>query len=167
MKKISPFNLDRYGSREERAADMNKADNIFANGVFGGLAVFIFVLIDFVCLRVVWNLVQTENPFFIDCIAVACAAALDVPLAIAAIVLKKYTQGLYDRQGNRMARAHEFHYWDSTRPGKDLKAVKPLSSREWDCMIVTDQMIAGFPHLYYASGADWILRFLEGKTEGC
>jgi cobyrinic acid a,c-diamide synthase len=74
---------------------------------------------------------------------------------------------LYDRQGNRMARAHEFHYWDSTRPGKDLKAVKPLSSREWDCMIVTDQMIAGFPHLYYASGADWILRFLEGKTEGC
>ena len=74
---------------------------------------------------------------------------------------------LYDRQGNRMARAHEFHSWDSTRPGKDLKAVKPLSSREWDCMIVTDQMIAGFPHLYYASGADWILRFLEGKTEGC
>ncbi len=74
---------------------------------------------------------------------------------------------LYDRQGKRMARAHEFHYWDSTRPGKDLKAVKPLSSREWDCMIVTDQMIAGFPHLYYASGADWILRFLEGKTEGC
>lgn len=98
MKKISPFNLDRYGSREERAADMNKADNIFANGVFGGLAVFIFVLIDFVCLRIVWNLVQTEDPFFIDCIAVACAAALDVPLAIAAIVLKKYNQGLYDRQ---------------------------------------------------------------------
>ncbi len=98
MKKISPFQLDRYGSRAERAAYIDKADNIFANGVFGDLAVFLFVLIDFVCLRVVWNLVQTEDPFFINCIAVACAAALDVPLAIAAKVLKKYNQGLYDRQ---------------------------------------------------------------------
>lgn len=73
---------------------------------------------------------------------------------------------LYDRQGKKLARAHEFHYWDSTRPGKALRAVKPLSSREWDCMIVTDQMIAGFPHLYYASGEDWILGFLEGEHKG-
>lgn len=98
MKKITPFNLDRYGSRAERTTDLNKPDNIFANELFGDLTVFVFVLIDFVCLRVVWNLVQTENPFFINCIAVACAAALDVPLAIAAKVLKKYNQGLYDRQ---------------------------------------------------------------------
>ena len=68
---------------------------------------------------------------------------------------------LYDRQGRRMARAHEFHYWDSTRPGEAFRAVKPLGDREWDCMVVTDRMIAGFPHLYYASGKDWILQFLE------
>ena len=70
---------------------------------------------------------------------------------------------LYDKQGNRMARGHEFHYWDSTLPGTDFKAAKPLSSRGWDCMHVTDGMIAGFPHLYYGSCADWILKFLENN----
>ncbi len=70
---------------------------------------------------------------------------------------------LYDRQGNQVARAHEFHYWDSTLPGTDLKAVKPLSARTWDCMYVTRQLIAGFPHLYYGSNPRWIREFLEEK----
>ncbi len=68
---------------------------------------------------------------------------------------------LYDSQGKLAARAHEFHYWDSTLPGRDLKAIKPLSTRSWDCMYVTNRMIAGFPHLYYGSNPDWIRAFLE------
>lgn len=67
---------------------------------------------------------------------------------------------LLDKDGQRIARAHEFHYWDSTVPGKDLQAVKPLSTKSWACMHVTDQMIAGFPHLYYGSNPGWILEFL-------
>lgn len=68
---------------------------------------------------------------------------------------------LYDQQGKRTFRAHEFHYWDTTLPGGDWKAVKPLSSRQWDCMVVTDTMMAGFPHLSYGSNPDWILQFLS------
>ncbi len=67
---------------------------------------------------------------------------------------------LLDKDGRRIARAHEFHYWDSTMPGEDLQAVKPLSTKGWECMYVTDQMIAGFPHLYYGSNPEWILEFL-------
>lgn len=59
-------------------------------------------------------------------------------------------------------RGHEFHYWDSTDPGDDLLAQKPLSSRNWTCMHVSDRMIAGFPHLYYRSDPEWILNFLDG-----
>lgn len=68
---------------------------------------------------------------------------------------------LFGKDGQRLARAHEFHYWDSTLPGQDLRAVKPLSARGWECMHVTDRMVAGFPHLYYGSNPDWILEFLK------
>ena len=33
---------------------------------------------------------------------------------------------LYDKDGRQVAKGHEFHYWDSTLPGQDLKAIKPL-----------------------------------------
>lgn len=72
---------------------------------------------------------------------------------------------LYDSQGKQVAKGHEFHYWDSTMPGADLKAVKPLSTREWDCMYVTNAMIAGFPHLYYGSNPYWIREFLEREPQ--
>ncbi len=68
---------------------------------------------------------------------------------------------LYGKDGQRLARGHEFHYWDSTLPGRDLRAVKPFGTRGWDCMHVTEKMIAGFPHLYYGANPDWILKFLE------
>ncbi|NBH70494.1 cobyrinate a,c-diamide synthase [Clostridiaceae bacterium] len=68
---------------------------------------------------------------------------------------------LFGKDGQKLARAHEFHYWDSTLPGQDLRAVKPLSARGWECMHVTKRMLAGFPHLYYASNPDWILEFLK------
>lgn len=63
-------------------------------------------------------------------------------------------------------RGHEFHYWESTSPGSDWKAVKPDGRRSWDCMYVTDQLLAGFPHLYYPSNPGWILDFLRGKEPG-
>lgn len=70
---------------------------------------------------------------------------------------------LWDQEGREMARGHEFHYWDSTLPGEDLRAVKPVSGKSWDCMHVTDKMIAGFPHLYHGPGFGWAGRFLEGE----
>lgn len=73
---------------------------------------------------------------------------------------------LYDQKGQEMIRAHEFHYWDSTLPGNDWRAVKPLSAKSWDCMYVTDTIAAGFPHLYYNSNPEWICGFLQFTEHG-
>lgn len=45
---------------------------------------------------------------------------------------------------------HEFHYWDSTENGRDLRMEKPLSGRGWDCGFVSESLYAAFPHLYFA-----------------
>jgi hypothetical protein len=89
-----PFKLDNYKTRAKRVEALNRPDNIYARAWFSNIAVLAFVFIDLFCLKVVWNLVQTEDPMYVWCVAFACAAALDVPLAIAAIALKRYQQGL-------------------------------------------------------------------------
>lgn len=46
-------------------------------------------------------------------------------------------------------RAHEFHYYDSEYCGEEFEAKKPLSDRSWKCMISTDSILAGYPHIHY------------------
>lgn len=48
-------------------------------------------------------------------------------------------------------RAHEFHYAESTDNGHSCREVKPVSGRMWPCMVSTENIFAGFPHLYYPS----------------
>ena len=62
-------------------------------------------------------------------------------------------------------RGHEFHYFDSTNNGSAFSAKKPLSSRSWDCMIHTEKILAGFPHLYYRSCPE-IVRWFVGACGG-
>ncbi len=69
-----------------------------------------------------------------------------------------------DGKGACFIKAHEFHYWDSNAPGSDLLAVKPLSGRSWECMYHSPMLLAGFPHLYYRSGPEFIHSFLEEET---
>lgn len=45
--------------------------------------------------------------------------------------------------------AHEFHYFDSENNGSAFHAAKPESKRGWDCIHGNEQILAGFPHLYY------------------
>ena len=47
------------------------------------------------------------------------------------------------------APAHEFHHWDSTRPGDAFEAQKP-DGRRWACGYSSPSLYAGFPHLYFA-----------------
>lgn len=58
-------------------------------------------------------------------------------------------------------RGHEFHYFDSTDCGKAFCAQKPFSSRSWDCIRVEENLVAGFPHLYYYSNPAFAVRFLQ------
>jgi len=96
-KSVSPFTLDKYGTRAKRVKKLYAPDNIYAKKFTGILAVIIFCGIDLMCLSTVWNLVQTENPFYAWCVAIGCAIVLDVPLAIGAIALKKYHHGMMNK----------------------------------------------------------------------
>jgi len=58
-------------------------------------------------------------------------------------------------------KAHEFHYWDSDNNGSSYTAVKPSGKRQWECMHVKDNIIAGFPHLYYYSNVNFISNILK------
>ena len=62
-------------------------------------------------------------------------------------------------------RAHEFHYFDSENCGAALTATKPDGARSWTCEHADGTLLAGFPHLYYESNPDLIVRFLRKCAE--
>ncbi|MCM1303935.1 MAG: cobyrinate a,c-diamide synthase [Lachnospiraceae bacterium] len=48
-------------------------------------------------------------------------------------------------------RGHEFHYYDSTDNGNGAIAIKPVTGKDYSCMIEDETHWMGFPHLYYPS----------------
>lgn len=61
--------------------------------------------------------------------------------------------------------AHEFHYYDSRQCGESFEAKKPLSERTWKCMISTDTILAGYPHIHYAGCPKVAEAFVETCRE--
>ncbi len=61
--------------------------------------------------------------------------------------------------GEKGARGHEFHYWDSTNCGEAWKAVK-TSGKTYRCYHEEGSLVAGYPHLYYYSNPEVPYRFL-------
>lgn len=68
--------------------------------------------------------------------------------------------GVMGRKGESI-RAHEFHYWDCDESGSDFTAQKPSSSRQYKCMIHSENMLAGFPHIYYYSNINMLSGFMR------
>ena len=62
-------------------------------------------------------------------------------------------------------RAHEFHYYESENCGSALTAEKPDGARRWTCEHADGALLAGFPHLYYESDPNLIVRFLRRCAE--
>lgn len=62
-------------------------------------------------------------------------------------------------------RGHEFHYFDSTSPGSDYHAEKPVTGRTWDCVRGTENSACGYPHLYYWSNPEFPRRFIEKAAD--
>ena len=62
-------------------------------------------------------------------------------------------------------RGHEFHYFESTSLGEDLKAQKPNRAIVWNCIHGNEHMAVGFPHLYYYSNPEVPYRFLQKCQE--
>lgn len=62
-------------------------------------------------------------------------------------------------------RGHEFHYYDSGENGADCLAVKPVTGKEYSCILTGKNYWMGFPHLYYPSCPSFARHFVEKAAE--
>ena len=76
------------------------------------------------------------------------------------VTLTARKDGLLCRAGEGFP-AHEFHYWDSEKPGTDFRARKSGSSRGWDCAWHTPTLYAGFPHFHFRACLEAACRFVS------
>lgn len=58
-------------------------------------------------------------------------------------------------------KGHEFHYFDSEKNGEDCIAIKPVTGRTYPCVIATENVFMGFPHLYYPSNPSFAEHFVK------
>lgn len=58
-------------------------------------------------------------------------------------------------------KGHEFHYYDSACNGADVMAVKPVTGKEYPCIIANKTQWMGFPHLYYPSNTAFASAFVD------
>ena len=58
-------------------------------------------------------------------------------------------------------KGHEFHYFDSEKNGEDCIAIKPVTGRNYPCVIATENVWMGFPHIYYPSNPSFAEHFVK------
>ena len=60
-------------------------------------------------------------------------------------------------------KGHEFHYWDCEVLEEEwvMRAKKPVGNRSWPCIRIKNQVMAGFPHLFYPSCPAFAVRFAK------
>ena len=97
FRKATPFKQDSYRSRSGRIDALGKPDNIYAKTWFVIAVVCGCTCGDLIYLKVLWNLVALQDYIIAWVNAIVCAVALDVPLSIAGIELRRYQQGLSSR----------------------------------------------------------------------
>ncbi len=76
------------------------------------------------------------------------------------IELHMKKEGLFGGAGTCI-KAHEFHYWQSSREDGDFLAVKADGSRSWQCGVITENIYAGFPHLFFYESPQAALKFVK------
>lgn len=77
---------------------------------------------------------------------------------------------LQEKQSNFLAegeriKGHEFHYFDSEDHGDDCVAVKPVTGKNYPCIITHENIWMGFPHLYYPSNPDFAGNYVKKAYE--
>ena len=68
--------------------------------------------------------------------------------------------GLFMAKGSSIL-AHEFHYYDSTNNGEACMATKPVTGKQYPCIMAGRNYWWGFPHLYYPSNPAFAIHFVE------
>jgi len=58
-------------------------------------------------------------------------------------------------------KGHEFHYFDSTDNGTSCTAIKPVTGKQYACIMAGENYWWGFPHLYYPSNPAFAMHFVS------
>lgn len=66
---------------------------------------------------------------------------------------------------NETAKAHEFHYWESSNCGDDFTSTRASGDGSWDCIHSKNKMLVGYPHIFYRSCPNIAKRFLEACVD--
>lgn len=66
------------------------------------------------------------------------------------------------KRGHKI-RSREFHYFDSTNPGRGFTAQK--NGRSWECVHAEGNLFAGFPHLHFYSDVTLAENFIKSCEE--
>ena len=74
------------------------------------------------------------------------------------IMLTAKKDGLLLKEGESV-RAHEFHYYDSTACGDGFRAEKQ-SGAAWDCVVTSETLHAGYPHIHFWSNPETAASFI-------
>ena len=61
--------------------------------------------------------------------------------------------------------AHEFHYYNSSNNGNSFFASKPSGRRSWECFVQENNVLAGYPHVYFPAAQSFAKRFVEAAYE--
>lgn len=69
------------------------------------------------------------------------------------------SDNLLFRKGEHIP-AHEFHYWDCTENGADLRSEK-ADGRSWACGFASKSLYAAFPHLHFGGAVPLAVRFVK------
>lgn len=88
-----PLKNDRYSGFSKTVNTLSRPDNLFEFQVLSYIFTAIFVIIDFCATYQIWRLVLNDSLFLKFVITAGCAIALDVPMIVAGIAVKKYQQG--------------------------------------------------------------------------
>ena len=75
------------------------------------------------------------------------------------VTLKAKKDNLLCKAGDAI-RSHEFHRWDVTEPGGSFTAQKS-SGASWDCVVATDHLYAGYPHIHFYANPAFAQSFYE------
>lgn len=81
------------------------------------------------------------------------------------VTLKAKGDNLLCKAGEEI-RGHEFHHWDATVPGDSFTAVK-TNGKNWDCVVATDRLYAGYPHFHFYANPAFAKSFYEICMKEC
>jgi cobyrinic acid a,c-diamide synthase len=81
------------------------------------------------------------------------------PVRFGYVTLKEKSPNFLD-EGEEI-KGHEFHYFDSDDNGSDVICTKPFTGRTYEAVKDSDNVWAGFPHLYFPSNPSFAKKFVE------